>query len=178
MTKPLVFGIGCPKTGTSSLADALTTLGWKTSHDALWLYMNMVTNKASGKRILHNIVPHWQAITDMPRPHLHIPFDRHYPGSKFVLTTRDPGEWLDSVVRWRAPNPLTQQIVGITPEEYEAHNTDARNYFRGRIDDFLELRICHDEGWEKLCPFLGVSIPDEPFPMLAVNPRHIRSKGR
>ena len=45
----------------------------------------------------------------------------------------------------------------------EEHHRDVRSYFDGR-DDFIEFRITEGDGWEKLCPFLGVDIPEEPFP--------------
>ena len=37
-------------------------------------------------------------------------------------------------------------------------------HFAGRPDDLLVLDVVGGEGWERLCPFLGLAPPDEPFP--------------
>jgi hypothetical protein len=39
-----------------------------------------------------------------------------------------------------------------------------KEYFRDRPDDLLVMNICAGEGWEKLCPFLGLAIPKVKFP--------------
>jgi hypothetical protein len=49
---------------------------------------------------------------------------------------------------------------------YARHHADVRRYFRGRPDDLLEMNILEGDGWEKLCPFLGIPVSSEPFPHL------------
>jgi hypothetical protein len=51
---------------------------------------------------------------------------------------------------------------------YERYVADVRHYFCDRADDLLVLDICAGEGWEKLCPFLGMPVPDVPFSRLNV----------
>ena len=34
-----------------------------------------------------------------------------------------------------------------------------------RPGDFLVINIPAGEGWDKLCPFLGLPVPDAPFPL-------------
>ena len=46
---------------------------------------------------------------------------------------------------------------------YEAHLKNVREYFEGRPEDLLIMDICDGEGWEKLCPFLGLPVPGTPF---------------
>lgn len=48
------------------------------------------------------------------------------------------------------------RIVGA----YEAHNAEVRA--TAPADRFLEFDVA--QGWEPLCAFLGVDVPDEPFP--------------
>ena len=48
--------------------------------------------------------------------------------------------------------------------DYEARNEEVIAHFAGRPDDLLVLDVVAGEGWEKLCPFLGLDPPDEPFP--------------
>ena len=49
-------------------------------------------------------------------------------------------------------------------ERYRRHADEVRAYFQNRPQDLLEISWEKGEGWEKLCPFLGVPIPDTPFP--------------
>jgi hypothetical protein len=49
-----------------------------------------------------------------------------------------------------------EQVVAV----YEAHNQDVRD--NAPADRFLEFDVV--QGWEPLCAFLGVPVPDEPFP--------------
>ena len=39
------------------------------------------------------------AASDLPIPQLFLKLDSAYPGSKFILTIRDEGRWLESVKR-------------------------------------------------------------------------------
>jgi hypothetical protein len=34
------------------------------------------------------------------------------------------------------------------------------------VDDLRVVNIANGEGWDVLCPFLGLSAPSVPFPML------------
>jgi hypothetical protein len=47
---------------------------------------------------------------------------------------------------------------------YDEHVARVRRYFADRPGDLLELDICAGEKWERLAPFLGLPIPDGPFP--------------
>jgi hypothetical protein len=48
-------------------------------------------------------------------------------------------------------------------EKYLMHNASIRDYFSNR-DNLLIMNLAEGEGWEKLCSFLGLPIPDKPFP--------------
>jgi hypothetical protein len=41
---------------------------------------------------------------------------------------------------------------------------DMIDYFKNRQKDFLIIKICDGEGWNELCNFLDVDIPNKPFP--------------
>jgi hypothetical protein len=67
----------------------------------------------------------------------------------------------DTVVRDRSfgadlESMTQEQIVAI----YEAHNQSVRD--DAPPDRFLEFDVV--QGWKPLCAFLGVDVPDEPFP--------------
>jgi len=105
--------------------------------------------------------------------------DKVYPGSKFIMTWRDPELWWNSVERWITvvhqddPEKLPRYLAHLNASRldrdefiagYQAHNSSVREYFRNRPGDFLEVNFEMGDGWEKLCEFLGLPIPRQPFP--------------
>jgi hypothetical protein len=120
---------------------------------------------------------------------------RRYPEAKVVLTQRDPEPWYQSMastilaegymqsligspvgemiasmvpVLAGAPRgPLSGPPMGPPPKEaalaiQKAH--DAAVIAEIPPDRLLVFRV--SEGWGPLCRFLGVEVPDEPFPRL------------
>lgn len=166
-----VFGIGQPKTGTTSLGMAFEALGLShTTWDP-----KLVDDLVEGDftRILER-ADQFDSFDDLPWSHPYIfpLLDERYPGSKFVLTTRDPGSWLKSVEAHFTTERTAEQYRirdfeakadGLC-EAFIARDEAIQNYFTGREDDLLVLRVCDGEGWEKLCPFLGLPVPAESFP--------------
>jgi Sulfotransferase domain len=47
---------------------------------------------------------------------------------------------------------------------YEEHNRKARQYFKDRPDDFLELNVADDDAMERLVTFLGYPYTGQPMP--------------
>ena len=47
---------------------------------------------------------------------------------------------------------------------YDIYVAEVSEYFKDRSQDLLILDICGGEGWDKLAPFLGATIPKVPFP--------------
>ncbi|MGH6811745.1 MAG: sulfotransferase [Methylocella sp.] len=110
--------------------------------------------------------------------------DYKFPGSKFVLTLRELPAWLPSAKYIADANPVRSRdqdmailrrmtiygSVSFDAEKFTAafhrHHADVRRYFAHRPDDLLEMSIAQGEGWEKLCPFLGLPMPSVPFPHL------------
>jgi 3'-phosphoadenosine 5'-phosphosulfate (PAPS) 3'-phosphatase len=172
-----IFGIGLSKTGTSSLAHALEILGYKTrDYPGLERY-------APGDLscIDTRLLEEHDALTDTPIPSFYRELDARYPGSKFILTVRDMGGWLKSCQKQfnqkhadkqnEAHNQLFMDLYGCTAFDealfragYERFVQGVQDYFKNRPGDLLTLDVAAGEGWEKLCPFLGKPIPDQPFP--------------
>ena len=164
MAKSKVFGIGLAKTGTTSLNDAFAILGIAS--------IGCPADIASIRR--------FDAATDGLVADRIEELDRTFPNSKFIYTTRERGSWLGSYTRYlgrkKSPMPGHQEMVrrlyGTTGvdektllEAYDRHEQHVFEYFRDRPDDLLVLNICGGEAdWETLCAFLGVPVPDEPFP--------------
>jgi len=49
---------------------------------------------------------------------------------------------------------------------YDIHHRIIREYFKDKPYNLLELNIVNGNGWEKLCSFLGLEIPQTEFPFV------------
>jgi hypothetical protein len=172
----MIFGIGLNKTGTISLHDALERLGFRSLHWGGPEVRKLVERALEEGRPLVEDLGEFDAFSDiLCLSENFAVLDRQYPGSKFILTTRDLGEWLHSRRRHVERNRerkargeydgtfLEVDLAGWR-EEFLAHEARVHEYFAGRDDDFLVMNIAAHDGYEKLCPFLGVAMPAEPFP--------------
>lgn len=170
---PKVFGIGFHKTGTSSLGDALSLLGYRVTGPN-GVYMEGI-NRAAAWQLASGLLTDFDGFQDNPWPVLFRELDRALPGSKFVLTVRPEAAWLRSVVQdfGHKSTPMREWIYGVGPplgnervflERYRRHNLEVVEYFDGREDDLLVMRITEGEGWGVLCPFLGHDVPALEFP--------------
>jgi hypothetical protein len=170
--KTKVFGIGFHKTGTTSLAKALTILGYHVTGP------NGVGNPNIAKVVramAFDLVERFDAFQDNPWPLLYRELDDRFPGSKFVLTIRSADTWINSLVNHfgEEDTPMRKWIYGVGHprgneaiylDRYERHNREVVEHFNGRAKDLLILDITGGEGWEKLCPFLEKPIPSISFP--------------
>lgn len=170
-----VFGIGLNKTGTISLHEALETLGFRSLH---WggpeVRRTVERARAEGRPLVEDL-PGYDAFSDIwALSEAFALLDVQYPGSRFVLTTRPVEDWVESRRRHVERNRARRReglyegtFLEVEPEawreEYHRHHARVRSHFAGR-DDLLELRITEGEGYERLCPFLGVADPGLPFP--------------
>lgn len=190
--KNKIFGIGLSRTGTTSLAKALSLLGYK----ALHFPDDKVTQKelygffaSQSEFVSLSILKAYDAITDTPVCCLYKALDRSYPGSRFILTVRDKPSWLiscrsfwEEVVDFNyheQPNNRLNKYIRFIHERlygtqdyepeafsraYDTYMAEVIEYFRDRPQDFLVLDICGGEGWSKLAPFCGAAIPGASFP--------------
>lgn len=167
-----IFCIGFHKTGTTSLAVALETLGYRVTGPNGVRDPNIATNV---HQMAYDLVEKYDAFQDNPWPIIYKDLDRKYPGSKFILTLRETRSWINSQVKHfgRRETAMRKWIYGVGCPEgneaiytrtFEAHNRDVLDYFRERPGDLLVLDLAKGDGWEKLSPFLGKPIPPVPFP--------------
>lgn len=113
----------------------------------------------------------------------------HYPDAKVILTTRDPDDWYASIAKTilpsstlgptqdpdpqgRAGSEIIRKIVleglfggQLTDKAhaiavYQKHQQDVVAEISA--DRLLVFEV--KDGWEPLCAFLGVAVPDTPFP--------------
>ena len=180
-----VFGIGMHKTATSSLHAAFQILGldsahWKSAHWAKAIWSEMI---ASGRS--QTLERHY-ALSDLPITILYKQLDKAYPGSKFILTTRNEWKWLRSVRNHWSPDrnqfrlswntdPFTHKIhkevygqkgfdETIFLNRFRQHNAEVMEYFKGRPNDLLVMDMDEGAGWPELCRFLQKPEPSVPYP--------------
>lgn len=104
--------------------------------------------------------------------------DNAFPGSRFILTWREPEVWWRSTARWLTvmhrddPARMERFLKHCRTDRldreaflaaYDEHNAGIRAYFAGR-DDLLDINFGLEPHWERLCAFLGCPLPDAPFP--------------
>lgn len=171
-----VFGIGLSKTGTTSLNKAFGMLGMNAVHFPI----DFLDYSNGSLAPAFDIIDRKDAFTDIPISRFYRELDQRYTGSKFILTVRDIEKWLDSCNRHFWPGQIIKGDIWINRlhldlydsidfdearfrEAYYRHLRGVMEYFEGR-DDLLVMNITGGDGWEKLCPFLGVDEPDIPFP--------------
>ena len=170
--KPKVFCIGFHKTGTTSMKLALEQLGYRVTGPNGARDPDIEAKVVS---MAYDLVEKFDAFQDNPWPILYKELDVKFPGSKFVLTLRSSESWIKSQLKnfGNRETPMRKWIYGVgCPEGNEdvyikrflRHYEEVREYFKGREDDILEIDLSQGDGWEKLCPFLGVDVPDSPFP--------------
>jgi hypothetical protein len=167
-----IICIGMHKTGTTTLGLALIELGYNVlgaRTDVAELLLNEHTNKVL------KITEPFDALQDVPWALLYKELDKKYPGSKFILTTRDEKKWLHSVLNHFRDTyiPLHEWIYGVRTAKgnedvylsrYKQHYTEVYQYFKNREDDLLILSLTDGDGWEKLCNFLDLPVPKKKFP--------------
>ena len=90
MEKEIIFGIGLPRTGTTSLASALTRLGYVMLHDPKNLDLDFYDHKT------------YSGFTDTPIwwPDFFIQLEQKFPNAKFINTYRPVDKWIKSIERF------------------------------------------------------------------------------
>ncbi|HET6806880.1 MAG TPA: sulfotransferase [Frateuria sp.] len=167
-----VFCIGFHKTGTTSLAVALQTLGYRVTGPNGVQDPDIATNV---HRMAYELVEKYDAFQDNPWPIIYKDLDQRYPGSKFIFTVRETQSWINSQVKhfgtretamrkWIYGVGCPQGNEAIYTRVFDQHNREVLEHFRGRPDDLLVLDLPKGDGWDKLCPFLGKPVPGIPFP--------------
>lgn len=176
--RPKVFGIGWAKTGTTTLGECLRLLGYDHQGQDLDLAEDLARGDLS--RILARAA-HKESFEDWPWIVLYRQLDTAFPGSRFVLTTRDPervvasyrnmlrapwanGARLDRIRRILYELPFPDVTDAQIRARYERHDAQVREHFRDRPDDLLVVDWERGDGWEALCVFLGHPVPAAPFP--------------
>jgi hypothetical protein len=150
---------------------------------------DMWNNYMEGKADMdwHKIFADYKAAVDAPANLYYREIIAAFPDIKVILTTRDPDKWWDSLV-----DTLEKHDAAVGPfkflPSFNAFQQALENL--GKVnpvdpptkENYIKMLLQHNEnvknvvppdrllvytvqeGWEPLCEFLGVPVPEEPFP--------------
>ncbi len=176
--KSKVFGIGWAKTGTTTLCVCFRELGFRHQSQRLDLVKDIARGDLS--RVVE-VAEEKESFEDWPWIILYREMDEAFPGSRFILTVREPQRWLRSYsnmlrIEGRGSeelNEIRRTLYGlpfpdVTEEQllarYVEHNEQVVEYFQDRPRSLLVVDWASRGGWADLCEFLGVEVPEVPFP--------------
>ncbi len=180
-----VIGAGFGRTGTSSLKQALTQLGIGEVYHMFELYKRPEHGKlwCMEQPPWDEIFRGYGAALDWPTAYFYAELARLNPEAKVVLTVRDAENWYDSAHATIWQRHVTRVAQGESRIMSDVIVWDRT--FNGRFGDrdyaigvynrhIAEVRRTIDkdrlleynvgDGWGPLCDFLGLPVPDTPFP--------------
>jgi hypothetical protein len=187
-----VIGAGVGRTGTYSLKTAINQLGLGPCHHMEEVILNMPVQlplwqaAADGKPNWSAIYDGYAAAVDWPTAGFYRELLETYPTARFVLTTRSSEAWVESFGSTiyellgkadTAPVPMrpwlamVNQVLdktGFPPgldsaglmAAFEKHIASVKAAIPASQLLVFEVK----QGWGPLCHFLGVPVPDTPFP--------------
>jgi hypothetical protein len=157
-SKLRVLCVGFQKTGTSSFGVAMRHLGYRHygyNRDLAWILQEGDVESCL------EFASHFNSLDDLPwsTPEFVAAYRRRFPAARYVMLERDETTWLRSYFGYFGDR--------YTPEEalrrFRDHQSRILDLLVG-VEHLLRMDICAGEGYEKLCPFLGIPVPDTPFP--------------
>jgi hypothetical protein len=184
-----VIGAGLGRTATFSLKFALEHLGVGPCYHMSEVFAGARRNvplwlqAVQGKPSWDEIFDGFKSTTDYPACTYWRELAGYYPDAKVILTVRDPDSWFESVsetifseqMQGRlAGTPVGAMMKGVVFDAFDGRVQDRAfmtDWFERRnqqvIDSLSRERLLvfsPKEGWKPLCAFLGVPVPDAPFP--------------
>jgi hypothetical protein len=184
-----VIGAGFGRTGTASMREALVRLGFGPCdhmvenfdhQERFALWDEAMRHKTAGEPIdWKPLLTGFRAIVDWPGAYFWKELTSAHPEAKVILTVRDPERWFDSISatiftlqddQW--PEGPRDIIYTRTFGDRLTDRAHCQSVFAQHVAAVQET-IAPDRllvfdvkaGWEPLCAFLDVPVPeDEPFP--------------
>lgn len=183
-----IIGAGFGRTGTASLKLAIEQLGFGPCYHMSEVlanagHLDLWNAAAAGDPSWDEIFKDYSSTTDFPACIYWRELAAHYPQAKIVLSLRRPENWWESTQE-TILSPNVMALLDGTPwRKMLANTVDA--VFGGKIHDHDTLiRVFNEhnaavkaafgpdrllvfeakDGWEPLCRFLGVGVPDTDYP--------------
>lgn len=182
-----VIGSGLGRTGTMSLKLALEQLGLGPCHHMVEVFMHpesvpLWVEAGHGRGNWERIFDGYSSVVDHPGCRFWRELMALYPEAKVIHTVRDANKWFDSTQATifapgsgtdNPPEPM-KDFFAMVMEEYQGRQHEREymvEHFQRHTDDVLAtvpperlLVFEASQGWEPLCAFLGVPVPDTPYP--------------
>jgi len=184
-----VIGAGLGRTGTFSLKFALERLGFGPCYHMSEALASVRTSAplwieaSRGAPDWDRLLEGYGSTCDYPACTFWRELADHYPDAKIILTTRNPDSWFDSVNATIFSRPHRETFSDGPLQEFfdrtvyadfgdqiedRAFMTDYFRRWNERVIDEVPadrlLVYSAREGWEPLCAFLGVPVPEVPYP--------------
>jgi hypothetical protein len=182
-----VIGSGLGRTGTLSTKLALEQLGFAPCHHMVEVFMHpesvpLWIEAGNGRADWDAIFGGYQAMVDHPGCAYWRELMDFYPDAKVLHTVRDPDKWFDStqatIFNPNRPEPPADTPLGVffgqLAKFYGGDRHDRAfmtDFFRRHTEAVVAgvpkerlLVFNVAEGWEPLCEFLGVPVPEGPYP--------------
>ncbi|OED35989.1 hypothetical protein AB833_28905 [Chromatiales bacterium (ex Bugula neritina AB1)] len=181
-----VIGTGFGRTGTDSMRKALNILGTGPTHHMRELgedsplhepWQALVGGAAPDWEVLFN---GYQACVDWPSAHYWRQLIKEFPNAKVLLTMRSAESWWESfeatilqhILSGRHPDGFAQRLVAA--QVFEGRPDDKRHaiaMYTRNVEEVIatvepDRLLIHNlgDGWEPLCKWLDVPVPDRPYP--------------
>ena len=189
MEKNYVFQLNMICAGSTSLCEALNILGIPSLHYRIpgedtnrEVFEDDVIpeNIKLNRRLFYPYDEEWRGFLDFSGQLYHETLYKMYPNSKFIFTWRAYEPWFKSAMtlsqnlyrlRFNQDMPKEDLLFWENDRKkyWELNNNICRLF--SKHPRFLTMKICDEggDGWEKLCNFLEMPIPDVDFPKLKSN---------
>jgi len=181
-----VIGAGFGRTGTDSMREALTILGFGPCHH-MFEVISDEEQKRLWRALAQGAAPDWNRLlagyascVDWPSAYYWRDLIEFYPQARVVLTYRSPESWwasFEKTILAGINKSVDQESLGVA--------LIAKQVFGGQANDRAEAiaryeanvkavtasvpaerLLVHNlgDGWGPLCAHLGVAAPDQPYP--------------
>ena len=184
-----VIGAGFGRTGTKSLQAALEILGFGPCYHMAEVLpkgpkeFSLWEQAGAGKPDWYAIFGSYKATVDLPACSFWKELADFYPDAKILLSVRDADRWFSSTQetifspRWieYLKNSIAANFMDKTISDQFGGNMHDRDALVRRFQEHnaeVQENVSPErlltfevkQGWEPLCKFLDVPIPNEPFP--------------
>lgn len=182
-----VIGSGLGRTGSMSIQSALNLLGLGPCHHMLEVFAHpeslpLWVAAGDGQGDWDAIYAGYHATMDYPGATHWRALAAHYPDAKVVHTVRDPDAWFESTqatifqpafIAGMLDGPIAPFVRSFLGEavHHLADRSYMTDYFRRHSEAVIagvpaDRLLVYEvkQGWGPLCAFLGVPVPDAPFP--------------
>lgn len=185
-----VIAAGLGRNATFSMKFALERLGFGPCHHMIEVFaagrtqVPLWIEASRGNPDWDAIFDGFKSTSDYPSANYWREIANHFPEAKVVLTTRSPDSWFESVSatifspkmqEGAVGTPLGDMMKGVVFDHFGGGDIRDRSFMTDwyakrnqTVIDTLppeRLLVFHPKmGWGPLCEFLGVEVPDVPFP--------------